>query len=68
VDFNPCSGWPLQFRRLTPVRVALISTRAIKAGEELLYCYTSNDGEAAFPVSRQLECHCGAIDCRGYVF
>ena len=42
-------------------RLYLLSLRAIEAGEELLLDYRINaDGP-------RLQCHCGALSCRGYL-
>lgn len=50
-------------------QIALVSTRAIKKGEELLYDYFESFHEKN-PNSaiRVVECKCGSSACRGRIF
>ena len=53
-----------------PERAALVSTRQIMPGDELLYTYTKiisegTDGEGA---TAPLRCNCGASCCTGRIF
>lgn len=58
-------------------RIALFSTRTIKAGEELTFDYqmkgsielTSDSAEGLSPSKKRIRtvCKCGAVCCRGYL-
>ncbi|XP_043354126.1 histone-lysine N-methyltransferase SUV39H2 isoform X4 [Dermochelys coriacea] len=57
-------------------RIALFSTRTIKAGEELTFDYqmkgsldVTSDSDAVSPVRKRIRtvCKCGAVCCRGYL-
>lgn len=50
-----------------PLRVALFSTRAIAAGEELTICYGDGDEGGDDGLSRRLRCACGSAECSGWL-
>jgi len=66
--FLACAAWLNQLKeKAVPLRIALVATRDITAGEELLYEYNEGQGEAvAGPET--VKCCCGDPACKNVVF
>lgn len=51
-----------------PIRIALVASRDIKAGEEFLYNYGAFNSDSAKEFKGLVPCTCGAKKCLGSVF
>ena len=51
-----------------PIRIAMVASRDIEPGEELLYNYGSFDSDSAKAFKGLVRCTCGTEKCLGSVF